>query len=131
MDLLKHRRLNKVQVEGVLSMIIINKPLPEQPLLIYPPRTHLVFTVLRCWLLLFLAILLTFGMLVFVAIPVYFFFINRYYWFTKLWRLYRYSISFLHFLTILVSVITITTAAPLRQDLLTLLSLFYHFVRSI
>lgn len=79
------------------------KTLPDQPLLIRPPRKKLLTLLTGQWVFLFLLILLSFHIILFfVSVPLFSVLVYQYARLTRMWKVYRYSRALLHGMTCLV-----------------------------
>lgn len=96
--------------------------LPEQLMLINPPRGLLLREVLWQFCILLLITTLSVNMLLYVTIPIFFAtIIHRYVPFFQIWTQYGYSRLVLCFLLTLALVLSICAAPLLREWLLNLL----------
>jgi len=106
----------------MIKLLLINSGnIPEQPLLISPPRLALMFTALRLWVsVLFMAVIAANGLLLFATMPLVVVFLYSYYWFTKLWSAYGCSKALLHTLTTIVWGASFIAAPFIRSFILSI-----------
>ncbi|MEF3303032.1 hypothetical protein [Paenibacillus sp. GYB003] len=88
---------------------------PGHPLLIRPPRTRLLVRLLRHWVGLFFVVLLSFGFLIMISMPLLVFLSFSYYLLSRDWRGHGYSLALLHLLTSAVWIGSVLGAGPLRS----------------
>lgn len=93
-----------------------------QPILIYTPGARALLRLLRIWLPLFVAVLMSYGVLWYVTIPLYLIIAIRSQSFLDYWRLYGYSRSMLFASTAAMLIVSFLTADWVR-------ALVYHIAR--
>lgn len=94
----------------------------SQPILIYTPGARILLRLLRVWLPLFVAVLMSYGVLWYVTIPLYLIIAIRSQSFLDYWRLYGYSRSVLFASTAAMLIVSFLTAGWVRV-------LVYHIAR--
>jgi hypothetical protein len=94
----------------------------SQPILIYTPGVRALLRLLRIWLPLFVAVLMSYGVLWYVTIPLYLIIAIRSQSFLDYWRLYGYSRSMLFASTAAMLILSFLTAGWVR-------ALVYHIAR--
>ena len=100
--------------------------MPEQPLLINPPRVKLLNRMLRLWLLLFAIVIASAGVFFFITIPAaIFLFFRNYLAFIVQWGTYGYSIKLLHSMTAMVWIAFTLVSDPARTYFLIIISKFH------
>jgi len=99
-------RISQEEAETALSS--------SQPILIYTPGARILLRLLRVWLPLFVAVLMSYGVLWYVTIPLYLIIAIRSQSFLDYWRLYGYSRSVLFASTAAVLIISFLTAGWVR-----------------
>lgn len=88
---------------------------PDQPLLINPPRVKLLNRMVRLWILLFVIVVASTGVFFFITIPAaMFLFFRNYFAFTVQWSAYDYSAKLLHSMTAIVWIVFTMIADPAR-----------------
>lgn len=88
---------------------------PEQPMYINPPRLRLLVKVIVYWLLAFVLAVLSSNYLIFVTVPCYVLLVNSYSVFTKIWRMYGYSVVLLSVSSLSALVFSFLVAEPIRN----------------
>lgn len=103
----------------VLSEI---RGLPDQPMLINPPRGWLLMQLVRLWSFILILSVMSYSIFLFISLPLLSVVWFYYYQLTVKWKNYRYSGKLLHIATAIWFVMSIILGIPIRSGIITLLS---------
>ncbi len=84
----------------------------EKPLYILPPRRKLLRTLAVLWGVLTLLIVIGHGIFLYVAIPIFVYWLILFYLFAKTWRICHYSLAALIIATVLLVVLLYCVVTP-------------------
>ncbi len=94
-----------------------------QPILIYTPGARGLLRLLRIWLLMFVAVLLSYGVFWYISIPAFVFTGIRFPSFLEYWSLYGYSRPALFVSTAIVLIVLFLTADRARTLVICIIKL--------
>ncbi|MDF2725838.1 MAG: hypothetical protein K0Q59_5516 [Paenibacillus sp.] len=95
------------------------------PLLIHPPRSRLLLAAFYHGFMVFMVVLLSFNFFIFFSVLLLGFFIFSYTMFTLLWKRYTYSAALLHSFTLLIFLVSLAVAGPVRNGIYHVLSIVF------